>query len=408
MQLDTPQFHGLFTPELKQLISLFEKHNYELRVAGGAVRDLLMGKQPNDVDFATTATPTEMKEMFELEKVRMINAKGESHGTVTARINDKENFEVTTLRIDVTTDGRHAEVEFTTDWLIDANRRDLTINSMFLGFDGTIYDYFNGVSDLEQRLVRFVGNPVARIQEDYLRILRYFRFYGRIANGPDAHDHDTLTAIKANTHGLQDISGERIWVELKQIVCGNFAGSLMKTMFELGVTRYLGIPENPNIEEFLSVCERTDRPLPMTRLSALLIQENEVYNLNKRLKMSSDELKLGVFIVNHREDNTASLPLKHYQDLLIDTVGKEPKVRERIIELLKYNGDQKILLEFSEWTAPKFPVTGYDLMNGKVPKGPVFTKTLIELRKLWKQSDYTLTKEELLMNLERIVKGLQS
>lgn len=105
----------------------------------------------------------------------MINTNGERHGTVTPRINDKQNFEITTLRIDVLTNGRHAEVEFTTDWELDAYRRDLTINSMFLGFDGTVYDYFNGYEDLMQRRVRFVGDPNLRIKEDYLRILRYFR-----------------------------------------------------------------------------------------------------------------------------------------------------------------------------------------------------------------------------------------
>ncbi|XP_013383697.1 CCA tRNA nucleotidyltransferase 1, mitochondrial-like [Lingula anatina] len=175
MKIDTPEFRALFTPELLKLESLFKSYQHELRIAGGAVRDLLMGKTPHDVDFATTATPEEMKTMFEKEKIRMINAKGEEHGTITARINDKENYEVTTLRIDVVTDGRRAKVEFTRDWQLDANRRDLTVNSMFLGFDGTLYDYFNGKEDLEQRRVKFVGNAEERIQEDYLRILRYFR-----------------------------------------------------------------------------------------------------------------------------------------------------------------------------------------------------------------------------------------
>lgn len=135
-----------------------------------------MNMTPTDIDFATTATPKQMIEMFTKENIRMINANGERHGTITPRINDEENFEVTTLRIDVRTDGRHAEVEFTTDWLLDANRRDLTINSMFLGFDGKVYDYFFGYEDLQNRRVVFVGEPANRIQEDYLRILRYFRY----------------------------------------------------------------------------------------------------------------------------------------------------------------------------------------------------------------------------------------
>lgn len=134
-----------------------------------------MDKMPIDIDFATSATPRQMNEMFTAENIRMLNMNGEKHGTVTARINDEENFEVTTLRIDITTDGRHAEVEFTTNWLLDANRRDLTINSMFLGFDGRVYDYFYGYEDLKNRRVLFVGDAGNRIQEDYLRILRYFR-----------------------------------------------------------------------------------------------------------------------------------------------------------------------------------------------------------------------------------------
>ena len=159
-KIDTPAFKEIFTPELEFMIALFNKYNYELRIAGGAVRDLLSGKIPHDIDFATTATPEQMKTMFQTEGIRMLNMKGESHGTITCRINDKvgfimasnvilyllfsinsdpfslyaqENFEVTTLRIDVVTDGRRAEVAFTKDWELDALRRDLTINSMFLG-----------------------------------------------------------------------------------------------------------------------------------------------------------------------------------------------------------------------------------------------------------------------------------
>lgn len=137
--------------------------------------DLLMQKTPSDLDFATTATPEEMVTMFTTEKIRMFNSNGITHGTVTARINDEENFEITTLRIDVQTDGRRAQVEFTKNWVLDANRRDLTINSMFLGLDGSVYDWFHGYDDLQHRRIAFVGKANERIQEDYLRILRYFR-----------------------------------------------------------------------------------------------------------------------------------------------------------------------------------------------------------------------------------------
>lgn len=240
MKLDNDLFKSIFTPELEDLVNLFRKHNHEIRIAGGAVRDLLMNKKPADLDFATTATPSQMKSMFETENIRMINMNGEKHGTITSRINDKENFECTTLRIDVITDGRHAEVEFTKDWLLDANRRDLTINAMFLGFDGSVYDYFYGYDDLQQRRVRFVGNADRRIKEDFLRILRYFRFYGRIAKSADNHDPETLNIIAKNAEGLGRISGERIWVELKKVLQGNFAGELMIKIVECGLSEYMG------------------------------------------------------------------------------------------------------------------------------------------------------------------------
>jgi tRNA nucleotidyltransferase (CCA-adding enzyme) len=214
IKLNNSLFHSIFTPDLNTLVELFKKYNYEIRIAGGAVRDILMDKKPTDLDFATTATPTQMKEMFEKEQVRMINMNGEKHGTITARLNE-ENFECTTLRIDVVTDGRHAEVEFTKDWLLDANRRDLTINAMYLGFDGSVYDYFYGYEDLLGRKIRFVGDADKRIKEDYLRILRYFRFYGRIADKPDDHDDEILQVIAKNSTGLNQISGERLWVEIK-------------------------------------------------------------------------------------------------------------------------------------------------------------------------------------------------
>lgn len=404
MKLDTPQFHTLFTPELNKLITLFEQYKYELRIAGGAVRDLLMDNVPHDVDFATTATPDEMQKMFEKEQIRMINTKGETHGTVTCRINDKENFEVTTLRIDVTTDGRHAEVEFTKDWQLDALRRDLTINSMFLGFDGTVYDHFNGKDDLDRKKIRFVGDAEARIQEDYLRILRYFRFYGRIAPNADDHEHETLKAIKGNMHGLAGISGERIWVELKKIFIGNHAGSLVKLMMELGMAKYVGLPEKANTAEFKKVYERCEDldPQPMTVLPALMEGEEDVYKFHERVKMSRDEQRLGLFIIQHRGDDFGSDPFHHCQDLLCDTAGKEPRTQDRICELLKYLDNREVLKRFKAYTPPKFPITGYQLIEKGVPKGPIFAKILAALRDIWKKSNYTLSAEELMDYVEEL------
>lgn len=144
-----------------------------MRFVGGVVRDLLLGILPKDIDLATDCTPDNMICMFDKEGIRYIPT-GIKHGTVTVHMNHAD-YEITTLRIDTLTDGRHAHVEFTEDWKIDAERRDLTINSMSLAIDGTLYDYFDGEKHLKERKVLFVGDPCARIEEDYLRILRYFR-----------------------------------------------------------------------------------------------------------------------------------------------------------------------------------------------------------------------------------------
>lgn len=410
MKLDTPQFRALFSPEVKELAEIFRRHGHELRIAGGAVRDLLMHKQPQDLDFATTATPTQMREMFENEGIRMINTKGEKHGTITARINDKSNFEVTTLRIDVVTDGRHAEVAFTTDWETDANRRDLTVNALFLGLDGTVYDYFHGIEDIEKRRVAFVGDPAQRIREDYLRILRYFRFYGRIAVEPDSHEPQVLAAIRENIGGLAGISGERLWVELKKILAGSYYKDLMCQIIDLGIAPFLGLPDSPDLAEFEQVCERSRSlsPQPVTLLTALLQNENDHQRLHSRLKLSSYERDLALFIIHHREDkDLAEAPLKPYQRLLFCTKGKVGDVQEWICELLKYCGKGELLETFRCWDMPKFPVNGSMLLERGMRSGPKFSAVLGKLKEMWFESNFMLTADELLAKLPEVLQEIK-
>ncbi|XP_074529474.1 CCA tRNA nucleotidyltransferase 1, mitochondrial-like [Halichoeres trimaculatus] len=399
MQLSSSEFKSLFSDGLNGLAEVFEKHQYELRIAGGAVRDLLSGKRPEDVDFATTATPDEMKQMFQRAGIRMINNKGEMHGTITARLHN-ENFEVTTLRVDVQTDGRHAEVEFTTDWQKDAERRDLTINSMFLGLDGKLYDYFKGYEDLQNRKVRFVGSAEQRIQEDYLRILRYFRFYGRVALEPDDHDPETLAAIRDNGRGLSAISGERIWMELKKMVTGNHVAHLLGLMYSLEVAQYLGLPPDGNVEEMKRVWQnaKDHSPKPMTILASLLHCQEEVEKMDLRLKVSKEEKTLALFIVKHRrelckrEDEPDSI--KPFTDFIVDS--RELDTKNKVCELLKYQGEEKLLAELCRWSTPRFPVSGHDLRRVGVTTGKEIGATLQELRDIWKKSHYQMDKDELL------------
>ncbi|CAL8337155.1 unnamed protein product [Merluccius merluccius] len=399
MKLKTSEFQSLLSDGLNGVAGLFEKHQFELRIAGGAVRDLLSGKRPEDVDFATTATPEEMKRMFLSAGIRMINNKGEKHGTITARLHD-ENFEVTTLRVDVQTDGRHAEVEFTTDWEKDAERRDLTINSMFLGLDGTLYDYHNGYEDLQNRRVRFVGSAEQRIQEDYLRILRYFRFYARVVQEPDNHEPETLDAIRNNASGLAGISGERIWVELKKMLMGSHADHLLELMYDLGLAQYMGLPPDGNVAEMKRVWQNAKghSPKPMTILVAFLRRPAEVDKMDLRLKVSKEEKTLAQFLVKHRRDlhkcpdNPDSLT--PFTDFIID--NRELDTKLKVCELLKYQGEARLLAELTPWSTPRFPISGHDLRNLGVNPGKELGSVLQELRDVWKKSRYQMDKEELL------------
>ncbi|XP_076762277.1 CCA tRNA nucleotidyltransferase 1, mitochondrial [Xylocopa sonorina] len=409
-KLDNQLFNSIFTPELENLTELFKKHNYELKIAGGAVRDILMDIKPTDLDFATDATPDEMKNMFEEAEVRMINNKGEKHGTITARINDKENFEITTLRIDTHTNGRHAKVQFTKDWKLDALRRDLTINSMFLDLEGRVYDYFFGYDDLQERRVAFVGNPTCRIQEDYLRILRYFRFYGRIAEQPDTHDEQIIIAIKENINGLEGISGERIWSEWSKILSGNYVKELTLKMLECDIARYVGLPEKLNIENFISVCDISKKNnislQPITLLAVMLKNEDEVLKVHKRLKFSAYERDLALFIVRYWEDKPSTDLLRFYKRILIHYKGNVSNLRSYICELLKCKQQFSLAEDIRKTVIPRFPITGY-MLQQYVTKRTMMGTVIRKLKDIWLDKNFKISVDELLQEVPRIVSELE-
>lgn len=233
---------------------------------------MLINKRPSDLDFATTATPSQMIEMFHVESMRTSSTVGISHGTVVVQMSNQEKVQVTTLRIDENTDGRHAKVAFTKNWILDARRRDFTSNAMYLDANGIVYDWLYGYDDLMKRRVVFIGDANIRIPEDYLRILRYFRwvqpnksttifdglksakrffkffssssffrFYGRIAEKPDNHDNATIAAITQHIAGLESISGPRIWGELQKILTANFAIEILHKMFDCEMSAHIGM-----------------------------------------------------------------------------------------------------------------------------------------------------------------------
>uniref|UniRef100_A0A1I8EXZ9 Poly A polymerase head domain-containing protein n=1 Tax=Wuchereria bancrofti TaxID=6293 RepID=A0A1I8EXZ9_WUCBA len=394
-KIDTPQFKALFTPELIKLNDLFKKNDFQLRMAGGAVRDLLMGIKPSDIDFATNATPEKMKELFLREGIRMLNKNGEEHGTITCRIDDKENFEITTLR--------H----------LDANRRDLTVNSLFLDLDGTVIDYFGGIKDLEKRQIVFVGDANQRIQEDYLRILRYFRFYGRLAIDGEMHDKATLDAIISNRNGLKDISGERIWMELKKICVGRLGGAVLTTMLKrCNLASLLGLPENADTVYFCKLHKRYYPKIEaMTLLSSLFTEMGQIEIFHKRCKLSYAEKTLTEFILEHRDEARKNVnSILFFKNILLVeerlhkfTRKKIQTSREKVIELAKYAMvDDELINELSIWEMPTFPIGGIDLMHNNISPGPHVKQILDHLFQIWIESEWMMSKEELLKHINDI------
>ena len=201
--------------EAKIIFSYLNEFGEEskVRFVGGCIRKALSGENIDDIDLATSLEPDEIKQRLAKNDVKVIDS-GISHGTVTVILN-KKKFEITTLRKDISTDGRHANVQFTLDWKQDALRRDFTINAMYADIEGRIFDPLNGISDLQDGRIKFIGSSDERIKEDYLRILRYFRFFTQYSKMD--YDRDIIHSIKRNINGLNKISNERIFDELKKI-----------------------------------------------------------------------------------------------------------------------------------------------------------------------------------------------
>ena len=202
--------------EVQVIFSHINKKGEEskVRFVGGCIRKVLCGEIVDDIDLATSLEPSEIKSKLVKENIKVIDT-GISHGTVTAILNEKK-FEITTLRKDISTDGRHASVEFTKNWNHDAARRDFTINAIYADIEGRIFDPLNGILDLKNGNIKFIGSPTERIQEDFLRILRYFRFYTQYSK--TEHNQDIIKIIRKNINGLNKISNERIYDELKKIL----------------------------------------------------------------------------------------------------------------------------------------------------------------------------------------------
>ena len=278
-------------PALVRVLALLNSDGGEGRVAGGAVRNSLMVLPVADVDIATTLRPEAVIERAKAAGIKAVPT-GIEHGTVTLVIDGKP-FEVTTLRRDIATDGRHAEVAFGTDWQTDAERRDLTINALYAAADGTVIDLVDGLPDIESCAVRFIGDAATRIAEDHLRILRFFRFFALYGSGrPDA---EGLKACARAKGSLAKLSAERVWAETKKLLAAPDPGRALLWMRQAGVlTEILPETEKWGIDAIPGLIEAEKAfgwaPDALLRLAAMVPADRErLKALSERLRLSKAE-----------------------------------------------------------------------------------------------------------------------
>lgn len=381
----------LLNQDLLDLRSVFQANGFDLRFVGGCVRDHVIGRTPKDVDLCTDAGPVEQIAIYEQHNIKHIPT-GIDHGTITVVMNDRV-YEITSLRLDVATDGRRATVAYTRDWTEDAARRDFTINAMSFTFDGTLIDPFNGHSDLKKGLVQFVGDADQRIKEDYLRILRWFRFrarFGYDTSSWQGKPHPNSEQIIANAAGLEQISRERIWSEIKQILSGPNGPYVMADIHMHRCATPIGLPDfGPFISKSVNDFHARIND-PIANLYCLYGSVTTSQVLEK-WKASREEQDFANFIIKERWTTKAD---GYY---LLAVAGYPRDWVLKLADICDVDEFEKFMLE--GWVIPEFPVNGYDLMKMGMKPGPHYKRALDLLKEIWAMRGFVSTKEELLESL---------
>jgi poly(A) polymerase len=374
---------------LPRLLGVLDGNGEEARVVGGAVRNALLGIAIHEIDVATTAVPDEVVRRVTVAGFKPVPT-GIEHGTVTVVI-DKHPFEVTTLRQDVETYGRHAKVAFGRDWKTDAERRDFTINALSATRDGAVYDYVGGLDDLAARRVRFIGDPAKRIAEDYLRILRFFRFHA--AYGTSDHpDAEGIAACIAGREGLGQLSRERLRMELMKLVVGTDAVPTLISMTDAGLTlrvlggiSYLGSFENMAKAEAAIGAP----PDPVRRLSALAVMVAEdAERLWQKLRLTNNEHERLASMAEGWRRISPGFGEQASRALLY-RLGPEHFTDHALLGWARSQGSahdeawHALATLPQRWSAPVFPLKAADFIKRGVAKGPALGAALAAAERAW-------------------------
>ncbi|OUJ07233.1 CCA tRNA nucleotidyltransferase [Acetobacter malorum] len=389
------------SPQQNQALALIWQVLPEARLVGGVVRDLLVGRAVADIDMATPEPPEQVLATLKKAGIKVVPT-GLAHGTVTAVI-DAAPYEITTLRRDVETDGRHAVVAWTADWREDAARRDFTINAMSRGRDGVLHDYFGGRDDLAQGRVRFVGEAATRIEEDALRILRFFRFQARY--GSNQPDPEAMQAITQQADLLCGLSVERIWSELKRILIGPNVPDVLTLMDRTGVLTVL-FPGGVTCARLVRMLDAGGPADAVLRLAALVPEEKA--GLARRLKLSKAE---GAFLIGV-SDGPVPEPGMTDADLRRLLVKDPPEVllgRTWLRQAEKPdsatpNDWLALRSALSAMSPPAFPLAGRDVLAAGHPPGPQVGAVLEQVRAWWLAEGCTPPRDACLAFLKKVLK----
>ena len=390
----------LIWAETRKLIAAFGLETDKFRFVGGAVRDHLLGIKSKDVDLATSMSPEQVMELLQKAGIRGIPT-GIKHGTVTAVI-DGKNFEITTLRRDTHCNGRHAEIEFTNNWREDAARRDFTMNALYLTVEGQLFDYFNGTEDIKNGHVRFIGDAHIRITEDYLRILRFFRFfayYGKVE--PDAKVLATCSQLAPN---IASLSGERIQAEMLKLLAAEDPSVSIKLMRECKVLENVcGFYCNRVFTHGVGINDVNIR-LALLIMRAEINPTDALKILAERWKLSSNIKQILLTLITCIADISPAIDTARQKQLIrrmgAETFSSLLHLKILLAPVKDYANYNAMLQLAANWQAPIMPVSGDDLINSGISQGQKLGALLYKLEQIWEESGYKLSKEELLKYIE--------
>jgi poly(A) polymerase len=379
-------------PAAAALFAALDAAGIAARFVGGCVRNAVLKQGIDDIDIAVARAPETVMLALKAAKIKVIPT-GLKHGTVTAIV-DGRTFELTTLRRDVETDGRHAVVAFTDDWLEDASRRDFTFNALYADRDGTLYDPFEGRVDLAQHKVRFIGDADQRITEDRLRVLRFFRFHAWYGAPPI--DGVSYEACARHVGALGNLSGERVAKELRRLLEAPDPADAVEAMADAGALDHW-LPEYDGTARLRALISREEQPDALRRLAAVLEEGTDATAIGKRLKLSTQQaLRLGLMIAGES-------PVGVNPRAELYRLGRTVFV-DRVLLQAPDNWREAMTLA-DTWTPPEFPVSGGDALKLGLKPGPKVGALLDQVEQWWIAGDFTADRAACLAEAERLAKG---